>query len=148
LAFAIAIVATLPAGADTLCGAMACRANGAPYVNDKGAIVIYPGEHFAVAFTIENHKIMSAAPKPVDGQVANTIELNFARDGNGMLLTLQSNLSDTVKYDTTMKAPDNRMVYTSSCAVDAGRQNYESWPHEIKFLDLSNFRFENEHVCG
>lgn len=126
---------------------MPCRSNGVPYVNDKGTITIYPGEHFVIAFKIENGKIVGTAPKPVDSQAANTIELNFARDGNGMLLTLQNNLSDMVKYDATMKAPDNRMVYTSSCTVDAGLQNYESWPHQIKFLELANFRFENKHAC-
>ncbi|HKP26261.1 MAG TPA: hypothetical protein VJV39_20505 [Dongiaceae bacterium] len=64
-----------------------------------------------------------------------------------MMLTVANNLSKTVKYDATMKAPDDRMVYTSSCPVDAGLSNFESWPHPVKFLELSNFRFQDGGSC-
>jgi hypothetical protein len=127
---------------------MPCRLNGVPYVTDKGAIVIYPGESFVIAFEIENGKIVNAVPSPAGGQLANTIEVGFKEIDSGMMLTLQSHLPMDVKYDATMKAPDNRLVHTSSCPVRASLGVYEGWPHSIKFLELSNFRFQDGGRCA
>ena len=127
---------------------MPCRANGEPYVNDKHAIVIYPGEHFAIDVTIENGKVIAVAPRPAEGDLANTVELSFSGNGNSMNLTVQSHLASTIKYDATMKGPDDRLVYTSSCPVRAGLAAFEGWPHSIKFLELSNFTFQGEGDDG
>ena len=126
---------------------MPCRSSGVPYVNDKGAIVIFPGENFVIAFEIENGKIVSAVPNPAGGQPSNAIEVSFKQIEIGMMLTLANHLPKTVKYDATMKAPDDRMVYTSSCPVRVGLSTFESWPHPIKFLELSNFRFQDPGPC-
>jgi hypothetical protein len=126
---------------------MPCRSNGVPYVNDNGAVIIYPGEHFAIAFKIENGKIVGAEPRPVDGELTNALELNFTQEGNGMFLTMGSHLAETVKVDATMKAPDDRLVYTSTCPIEAGMTNFENWAHTIKFLELSNFRFAKPGSC-
>jgi hypothetical protein len=126
---------------------MACRSNGVPYVTDKGAIVIFPGESFVIAFEIESGKIVGALPRPVGDQAANTIEVSFKEIDSGMMLSLQNHLPSTVKYDAVMKAPDGRMVYTSSCPVRAGLSSFEGWPHPIKFLELSNFRFQEPGPC-
>jgi hypothetical protein len=139
--------ATAPGDSSNQCGAMPCRSNGVPYVTDKGAIVIYPGESFVIVFEIENGKIVSALPNAAGGQPANTIDVSFKEIDNGMMLTLQSHLSMDVKYDAMMKAPDNRLVYTSSCPVRANLGVYEGWPHGIKFLELSNFRFQDGGPC-
>ena len=126
---------------------MPCRSNGAPYVTDKGAIVIFPGEQFVIAFKIENGKIVGAEPYPAGGQLSNAIEVNFKEIDGGMMLTLANHLPNTVKYDAIMKAPDDKLVHTSSCPVDAGLSNFESWPHPIKFLELSNFRLLDGGSC-
>jgi len=140
-------LATAQADSSKQCGAMPCRSNGVPYVTDKGAIVIYPGEQFVIVFEIENGKIVSAVPNPVGGQSANTIEASFKEIDSGMMLSLQSHLPMDVKYDAAMKAPDNRLVYTSSCPVRANLGAFEGWPHPIKFLVLSNFRFQDGGSC-
>ena len=129
------------------CGALPCRSNGVPYVTDKGAIVILPGENLVIAFEIENGKIVGAMPNLTGGQLANTIEVSFKAIDSGMMLSLQSHLPMDVKYDVAMKAPDNRLVYTSSCPVRANLATFESWPHLIKFLELSNFRFQDGGAC-
>jgi len=129
------------------CGTMPCRSNGVPYVTDEGAIVIFPGENFVIAFAVEGGKIVGAQPNPVGGSLSNAVEVSFKQVDSGTTLTVANNLSKAVKYDATMKAPDNRMVYTSSCPVDAGLSNFESWPHSIKFLELSNFRFQDGGAC-
>jgi hypothetical protein len=129
------------------CGAMPCRSNGEPYVTDKGAIVIFPGEQLVIALEIENGKIVNAQPNPASGSLSNAVEVSFKQIDSGMMLTVANNLSKTVKYDATMKAPDGRMVHTSSCPVDAGLSNFENWPHPIKFLELSDFRFQDGGSC-
>ena len=143
---AIAAAVTSSATGDT-CGAMPCRSNGAPYINEKGSIIIYPGEHFAIAFKIENGKIVGAVPEPAGSQRANAVEVSFEQTETGMMLSLESRLASTIKYDATMKAPDDRLVYTSTCPVEAGLSAFESWPHAIKFMEPSNFRFQQDGPC-
>ena len=126
---------------------MLCRSNGVPYVTDKGAIVLFPGESFVIAFEIENGKIVNAQPVPAGGSRSDVVEVSFKQIDSGTMLTIANNLPKMVKYDATMKAPDDRMVYTNSCPVDAGLSNFESWPHPVKFLELSNFRFQDEGPC-
>jgi len=129
------------------CGALPCRSNGAPYVNDKGAIVIFPGERFVIALKIEDGKIVGAEPNPAGGSLSNAIAVSFKEIDGGMVLTIANHLPNTVKYDVVMKAPDDKLVYTSSCPIDAGLSNFEHWPHPIKFLELSNFRFQDGGPC-
>lgn len=126
---------------------MPCRSNGAPYLNDKGAVVIYPGEHFMIAFEIEDGKIVNAVPKPLGGNLSNAVEVSFETFDSGMMLTLENRLPGEIKYDASMKAPDDRLVYTSTCPVRAGLSAFESWPHPIKFLELSNFRYSTGSAC-
>ena len=147
LVAACAMAAVAQADSSKQCGAMPCRSNGAPYVTDKGAIVIFPGEQFVIAFKIENGKIVDAEPYPAGGQLSNAIEVNFKKVDSGMMLTLANHLPKKVKYDAIMKAPDNKLVYTSSCPIDAGLSSFEHWPHPIKFLALVNFRFHDGGRC-
>jgi hypothetical protein len=136
-----------PGDSSRQCGAMPCRSNGVPYVTDKGAIVIYPGESFAIVFEIEDGKLVNAQPVPAGGSRSDVVEVSFKQIDSDMMLTVANNLSKLVKYDATMKAPDDRMVHTSSCPVDAGLSNFEQWPHPIRFLELSNFMFQDERSC-
>lgn len=122
------------------CGAMPCRANGAPYVTDKGVLVIFPGEHFAVEFSETGGHLKPGQAKPLSDATGTFVELSFSATDSGMLLTVKNALSQAVKYDAVMKAPDDKLVYTSSCPVRAGMSTFESWPHVIKYLELSNFR--------
>ena len=148
-AFVAACVLAAVAQADSSkqCGAMPCRSNGAPYVTDKGAILIFPGEQFVIAFRIESGRIVSAEPNPIGGRTSNAIEVNFKEIDGGMMLTLANHLPSTIKYDAIMKAPDDKLVYTSSCPIDAGLSSFEHWPHPIKFLALTNFRFQDGGPC-
>ena len=147
LVAACATPTTVQVDSSKQCGAMPCRPNGVPYVTDKGAIVILPGEQFAIAFEIENGKIVNAQPNPAGSSISDAVEVSFKQIDSGMMLTVANNLSKPVKYDATMKAPDDRMVYTSSCPVSAGLSTFEGWPHPIKFLELSNFRFQDGGSC-
>ena len=131
------------------CGAMPCRANGAPYVTDRNAVVIYPGEKFAVPVDVAGGKIGDAKPASEAGE-SGTITLDFKTIDTGMMLVVDNHLAETLKYDATMKGPDGRRVYTSSCPVTAGLSAFEGWPHTIQYLELSNFRLlpeGAEHRC-
>ena len=140
-------LAACQADSSKQCGAMQCRSNGVAYVNDKGAIVIFPGEQLVIAFQIEDGKIVGAEPSPPGGQLTHAVEVSFKEIDSGLMLTVASHLPSTVKYDAVMKAPDGKMVYTSSCPVRVGLSTFEGWPHSIKFLELSNFRFQDEGPC-
>ena len=134
---AAAALCPLAASAEA-CGALPCRANGEPYVTDKNTIIIYPGESFAVQIDIARGKVGRA--QPVTAEETGTITLDFKPQDAGMILIVHNHLADIVKYDATMKGPDGRLVYTSSCPVGAGMGSYEGWPHPIQYLELSNFR--------
>lgn len=141
------VAAVAPADSSQQCGGMPCRSNGAPYLNDKGAVGIYPGEHFMIAFEIEDGKIVNAVPKPLGGNLSNAVEVSFETFDSGMMLTLENRLPGEIKYDASMKAPDDRLVYTSTCPVRAGLSAFESWSHPIEFLELSNFRYSTGGAC-
>lgn len=147
LVAALVTAAAVRADDSQQCGAMPCRSNGVPYVTDKGAIVIYPGERFVIAFKIEDGQIAGAEPIPAGGSLSNAVDVSFKQIDSGMMLTVANHLAKPVKYDATMKAPDDRIVYTNSCPVRVGLSTFEGWPHPIKFLELSNFRFQDEGPC-
>lgn len=109
--------------------------------------MIYPGEHFMIAFEIEDGKIVNAVPKPLGGNLSNAVEVSFETFDSGMMLTLENRLPGEIKYDASMKVPDDRLVYTSTCPVRAGLSAFESWSHPIKFLELSNFRYSTGGAC-
>lgn len=143
-AMAAALMLSAPLASAEECGAMPCRANGAPYITDKGALIIFPGEHFAVEFSSGDGQLQLVQAKPISDATAALMELKFSATDSGMILTVMNPLSQDIKYDAVMKAPDDKLVYTSSCPVRAGLSTFESWPHAIKFLALSNFRLLKE----
>ncbi|HKP26260.1 MAG TPA: hypothetical protein VJV39_20500 [Dongiaceae bacterium] len=73
------MAATAQGDSSKQCGAMPCRSSGAPYVTDEGAIVIFPGEQFAIAFEVENGKIVGAQPNSAGGSLSNAVEVSFSR---------------------------------------------------------------------
>src|SRR5688572_7797479 len=94
---AVLVAAILPTVVDAQeCGAMPCRSNGKPYVTDKGAIVIYPGERFVIGFKIEDGKIAGAEPIPAGGSLSNAVEVSFTQIDSGMMLTVASHLPSTL----------------------------------------------------
>jgi len=69
-----------------------------------------------------------------------------------MMLILKSGLGFAVTYDAYMYVPTPNGVesgYTSSCPVGAGLCGYETWPHAIVMIVLTNFRVApaGESIC-
>ena len=114
----VVVTALSPLAKADECGAMPCRANGASYITEKNAVVIYPGESFAVAVDVGSGQVANPRPASEEGE-KGTIALKFSTIDSGAMLTITNNLAGMVKYDATMKGPDGRMVYTSSCPIDA-----------------------------
>jgi hypothetical protein len=120
------------------CGAAPCDAS------DKGKITIYPGEQRSVAFSAQGDKLTPVPAGAAGDPAANSVDLALSKTDNGMVLTVTNPMSRDLKYDVMMRAPDDQLVYTSSCPVGPGLMNFEHWPHDIKYLELSNFRLLKE----
>ena len=129
-----------------------------PYA-DSGTVSIFPGETIVVEFesdtavstprfvkvtdhghdagTQEGMAVASPGAKP-------TISFEFRQDPDkpSMTLEVSSTLGTLVKYDALMWVPTPngiRPARTSSCPLFAAR-GFETWPHPIVMLVLTNFR--------
>ncbi len=134
----------------------------APYINDKGAIFIYPGEEIGVALTKQDEALGQPALATVtdpNGPVAlefphpDAANLTFKfheMDGKpDMLLTVDNRIDAVVKYDLVMyvAARDGyRGVRTSACGLmppQGGQKSFmgfEHWPNPILMLAITNIR--------
>jgi hypothetical protein len=73
------------------------------------------------------------------------IQHRMDKDTNGNKLTiliLKSNINKTIKYDAYLFGYKNKKwIYTSSCPIRSNRSVFESWPHNIDSIMLTNFRY-------
>ncbi|ESQ83665.1 hypothetical protein AEAC466_11705 [Asticcacaulis sp. AC466] len=93
---------------------------------------------------------MSALP-------ANSIILSYGEASEhktGMMLSSDSTLTRAIKFEDTMYVvhpgkSGYTEFHTSTCPVRAGRGVFETWPHPIGPMILTNLRFvpDKETVC-
>jgi len=127
-----------------------------PYA-DNGQIVLYPGETIEVEFAADGKAMdkprFLRVVEPGAGQSAAntksadaaTMRFEFKQTDNkpDMTLIINSALGFLIKYDAYMFVPTKdgmRSIYTSSCPIIRRGSAYETWPHEIAMIVLSNFR--------
>jgi len=96
------------------CGALPCRANGAPYVTDKNTTLIYPGENFSFDIDPASGKIGEVKPAPKDRIEENQIVVAFAPLRDGMILIIGNAVAGPVKYDAVMRGLDGRVGHVRS----------------------------------
>lgn len=115
-----------------------------PYVHN-GDIYLFAGESFGVDADIKDNKIVSLKyqgdPQKSDMALRFTQEIN--EDGSQMMiLRIESRLKQKLYLDAKMTIPGKKGIYkTNILPVDPGLSNYESWPHPIAQLVLTNLRF-------
>jgi hypothetical protein len=137
-----------------------------PYA-DNGTVSIFPGEAIVVEFadnrSLNNPRFLrvvdqidiAGTPDRMTGAGDRpTMSFEFKQDPGKPKMTLQikSTLDVFVKFDAFMwlPTPDGiRIGPTSSCPVIANGGNFETWPHPIAMLVLSNFRVQplNSFAC-
>lgn len=116
-----------------------------PYVHN-GDIYLFAGESFGVDVDIKDNKIVGLKYQK-DSQKSN-IALRFTQeikeDGSQiMMLKIESRLKQKLYVDAKMSIPGKKGIYkTSILPVEPGLGGYESWPHPIVQMVLTNLRFE------
>jgi hypothetical protein len=114
-----------------------------PYVAD-GAVYLFAGETFGINVAITDNRL-SGITYQRDPAKAD-VELKFTQetspDGFMMLLVTRNKLKRKLFFDAVMTEPGKKEIYkTSVLPVEPNLSNFESWPHPIVQLVLSNFRF-------
>jgi hypothetical protein len=115
-----------------------------PYVAN-GAVYLFAGENFGINVTITDNR-----PSEITYQrdpAKADVELKFTQetspDGFMMLLVTRNKLKRKLFFDALMTEPGKKEIYkTSVLPVEPNLSNFESWPHPIVQLILSNFRFK------
>ncbi len=111
---------------------------------------IFPGEQVYVEVAVENNMIVGT--KKVNNIIDpnRTMTFNFMKADNGksMMLSVKNPLTSSVKYHIDMVDYRGRLHNTSSCPVMAGLSVFESWPHPIPEIRITNFHFTSEEKNG
>ena len=113
-------------------------------------VSIFPGETVYLAFDPgpkcpENLRSVEFA-----GISAYTITFKFTQepklvDGVGMMLFVHNLSKRYIKYDLGMQLIDSEDLFkTSSCPLMPEMITYESWPHPVFQLVMTNFRWVDE----
>ena len=77
---------------------------------------------------------------------SSTLTFNFMKSDNGksMILSVKNPLPSPVKCHIDMVDYQGRLHDTSSCPVLGGLSIYESWPHPIPEIRITDFHFASE----
>ena len=116
-----------------------------PYVHN-GDIYLFAGESFGVNVDIKDNKIVGL--KYRKDQQKSDIALRFTQeikeDGSQiMLLNIENRLKQKLYINAKMTIPGKKGIYeTSILPAESGLRGYESWPHPIVQLVLTNLRFD------
>jgi hypothetical protein len=116
-----------------------------PYVIENN-IFIFPKEKFRVGITVVDGKVTQAKYDP-DGKSDQYFEFEFKpriSDSDGevsMMLTTKNQTKHDLIFDALMVVPDKQSpLKTSILPIASGLSSYESWPHPILQLMLTNIR--------
>ena len=126
-----------------------------PWVVDNN-VLLFPGETVVISLPQkqEGQLPMSLV---ATGEAAKTrnlqageLRFNFEVGDSGMLLIATSAHPRWLHYMAVMVTPDGAPSKTSVCPIIAGKMAFESWPHGIVQLALTNFIpvGEEELVCS
>ena len=133
-----------------------------PYLDDRGTVILYPGESITIGFNKDGDALgrpvlvkVTDPDGPVDfgtpGTAAATVSFTLKQDDGkpSMMLTADNGVSATLKYDLQMFVPAAdgvRSGHSSTCPLMAPQGSvasfggFESWPHPILMLVISNIR--------
>ncbi|MDP2922635.1 MAG: hypothetical protein Q8O30_02795 [Candidatus Omnitrophota bacterium] len=114
-----------------------------PYVHN-GDIYLFPGESFGADVDIKDNKIVSLKYQkdPQKADIALRFTQEIKEDGSQiMILKIESKLKQKLYLDAKTAIPGKKGIFkTSILPVEPGLIGYESWPHPIVQLVLTNLR--------
>jgi hypothetical protein len=133
-----------------------------PYFDDKGTLIIFPGETITLSYTGDDakleHPVLSsvidpAGPVELPPSSGTTVSFRLEQmDGKSdMMLTTTNTTGAIVKFDTVMFVPDPasgnaRGSRTTTCpvlppqGVAPGFSGFENWPQPVVMLLIGNIR--------
>lgn len=138
-------------GALYSCSSVQSTNKAAPTVNSM-QITILAGEQANIEIDVQDNVIVGIKKVTNITDPKKTMTFNFMKDNDrkSMMLSVKNPLTSTVKYHIDMVDYRGGLHQTSSCPVMAGLSVFESWPHPIPEIRVTNFHFaagrENE-VC-
>jgi hypothetical protein len=135
---------------------------GYPYLDDKGAVLIYPGETIAITLEMQGGGLRAQLTNvmgldgpldlPAGSASLSTLSFTLKQDPKiGMMLTATNAINLAIKYDAQMFVPTPagvKLVHTSICPLlppqgDAKTfSGLENWPYPIVMMVLSNIRVQ------
>ena len=109
-------------------------------------VYLFCGESFGLKLGVTNGEIASVTYQKdkagADVEVALTQEAG-KDDDPMMMLVLKSNIKQVLYVDALMTVPGRKGIYkTSILPLQPGLKGFESWPHPIVQLVLTNLRFK------
>jgi len=121
------------------------RFERAPYLA-ANSVFLFTGDSFGINVTVDGDRISAMSYQKDAGKADVAFKLTQEKKtGNGsttMLLVLQNRLMRPLVVDGFMTVPGKKGIYkTNILPVRPGLSNYESWPHPIVQLVLTNLRF-------
>ncbi|AKS41152.1 hypothetical protein [Wenzhouxiangella marina] len=96
-------------------------------------------EELVLAVVMSKVEVLDVSETDAAGE--GTLSFSMSEmDGRGIMMSIQSQLPQTVKFDLYMVDAQGKRHYTSSCPVMAGGGLYEMWPHPIPRIIVTNLR--------
>jgi len=115
-----------------------------PAVGDSG-ISLLPGEELFVEVRIEDGIVLGFKQVTEIIDPDRTFTFRFVQEhGIGMMLSVQNPFDQPIKYSIDMIDFQGTSHQTSSCPLVAGGGAFESWPHPIPEIHITNFRVLSE----
>jgi hypothetical protein len=118
-----------------------------PYV-DHDDVYLFKGDSFGVDLHIANGEIRGISYQANTNKAAISFRFTQEVEENGdamMLLVIKNQTGRKLFMDALMTVPGKDAARsTSILPIKPGLVNYESWPHPIIELVLSNIRFQEQ----
>lgn len=109
-----------------------------PKATDSAVFSIVPGAPIYAEATIRSDGSITLVKVLEIVDPARTITFSFTQSERGTMLAVRNPLGVTIKYHLNMIDFQGKPHRTSSCPVRAGLSVFESWPHPIPEIRVSN----------
>lgn len=112
------------------------------------AFSIIPGAPIYAEATVNGDDTITLVKVEKITNPSTTLTFSFTQSDSGMMLSVKNPLNKTVKYHLDMIDYKGKPHNTSSCPVMAGLSVFESWPHPIPEIRVSNTHIASKNEEG
>lgn len=107
-------------------------------IDDEFRFSILPGTKIFAEATINSDSSIEQTKVSEIKKPDITLTFNLTKTNSGMMLSVKNPFEKTIKYHLNMIDYKGKAHNTSSCPVRAGLSVFESWPHPIPEILVSN----------